>query len=297
MWNKKRGIGYLELKRRNEADMYRIIGDSCTDLTKEQKAQGDVHLVPLTLQVEDELFVDDETFDQLSFLKKQRESSECPKSACPSPERYLQEFEQADEVYVVTLSANLSGSYNSAALAKQLCLEEYPEKKIEIIDSKSASVGQNLITMKIKELKEQGLSFDEVVKKVNAFRDQMETKFVLEDLEHLRKNGRLKNMTAVVCSVLNIKPVMAATPEGEICKIDQARGMERALMKMIQYIEADAKDAANRICAIAHCNNKERAEFVKQEIMKRIPFKDCFITDTAGVSTLYANDGGIIVCY
>lgn len=277
--------------------MYKIIGDSCTDLTKQQKEQGDVHLVPLTLQIEDAIFIDDETFDQKAFLQKQKESSECPKSACPSPDSYMQAFEGADEVYVVTLTGMLSGSYNSAVLAKQLYLEDHPDKKIEIIDSKSASVGQNLITMKIKELKEQGLSFDEVVEKVNAFRDQLETKFVLEDLEHLRKNGRLKNLTAAVCSVLNIKPIMGATPEGEICKIDQARGMERALMKMIQYIETDVKDAANRVCGIAHCNNIERAEYVKKEILKRVPFKDCFITDMAGVSTLYANDGGIIVCY
>lgn len=277
--------------------MYRIIGDSCTDLTKEQRAKGDIHLVPLTLEIEGEFFVDDETFDQQTFLKKQRESEACPKSACPSPDSYMQAFEGAEELYVVTLTGRLSGSYNSAVLAKQLYLEDHPDKKIAVFDSKSASVGQTLIAMKIKELKEQGFSFDDIVKKVNAFRDQMETRFVLEDLEHLRKNGRLKNLTATVCSVLNIKPIMGATPEGEICKIDQARGMERALLKMIQYIENDVKDAATKICGISHCNNLERANFVKKEIMKRIPFKDCFIAEMAGVSTLYANDGGIIVSY
>ena len=196
----------------------------------------------------------------------------------------------------MTLSGKLSGSYNSALLAKNMYQEEHPDTKIEIVDSQSASCGQMLLALKIKELKEKGLSFEEVKQKITHFRDNMQTKFVLESLENLRKNGRLTNVTAMICNVLNIKPVMAAK-EGEIIKLDQARGMGKALLRMVEYIEADAKDVTTKILGIAHCNNRERAEFVKHEILKRVPFKDCIIVDTAGVSTLYANDGGIIVSY
>ena len=276
---------------------YKIIGDSCTDLTKELKQEGCISLVPLSLMIEDETFIDDDTFNQKLFIEKMAKSEECPKSACPSPERYMREFEDADECYVVTLSAQLSGSYNSALLAKNMYLEEHPEKKIEIVDSRSASVGQTLIALKIKELKEQGLAFEEVKAKVEHFRDGMQTKFVLESLENLRKNGRLTNIAAMLCNVLNIRPVMVGTPEGHITKLDQARGMNKALLRMIDYIEKDAVEATTKILGIAHCNNKERAEFVKHEILKKVPFKDCIIVDTAGVSTLYANDGGIIVAY
>ena len=275
---------------------YKIIGDSCTDITKDMKQEGLVSLVPLTLTIENENFVDDETFDQLVFIDKMKASEECPKSACPSPERYMREFEGQEECYVITLSSKLSGSYNSAVLAKNMYQEEHPEVKIEIVDSKSASCGQMLLALKIKELKEQGLSFEEVKKAISQFRDQMQTKFVLESLENLRKNGRLTNMTAMICNVLNIKPVMGAK-EGEIIKLDQTRGMHKALLRMVEYIEADAKDVTTKTLGIAHCNNKERAELVKHEIMKRVPFKGCVIVDTAGVSTLYANDGGIIVSY
>lgn len=275
---------------------YKIIGDSCTDLTKEMKEEGFVSLVPLVLSIEDEEFVDDETFDQKAFLEKMQGSEQCPKSACPSPERYMREFENQKECFVVTLSGKLSGSYNSALLAKNMYQEEHPETQIEIVDSQSASCGQMLIALKIKELKEKGLSFEEVKQKIAHFRDNMQTKFVLESLENLRKNGRLTNVTAMICNVLNIKPVMGAK-EGEIVKLDQTRGMGKALLRMVEYIEADAKDVTTKILGIAHCNNKERAEFVKHEILKRVPFKDCIIVDTAGVSTLYANDGGIIVSY
>lgn len=275
---------------------YKIIGDSCTDLTKEMKDEGFVSLVPLVLTIEGEDFVDDETFDQKGFIERMQNSEECPKSACPSPERYMREFENQEECFVVTLSGKLSGSYNSALLAKNMYQEEHPETKIEIVDSRSASCGQMLLALKIKELKEKGLTFEEVKQKIAQFRDGMQTKFVLESLENLRKNGRLTNVTAMICNVLNIKPIMGAK-EGEIIKLDQTRGMSKALLRMVEYIEADAKDVTTKILGIAHCNNKERAEFVKHEILKRVPFKDCIIVDTAGVSTLYANDGGIIVSY
>lgn len=275
---------------------YKIIGDSCTDLPIDLKKDENIQLVPLSMQIEDEVIVDDSTFNQSEFLRKMAASKECPKSSCPSPESYMDAFEGADDVFVITLSSKLSGSYNSAELAKKLYLEEHPKKNIEIIDSKSASVGQTVLVYKLKELLDKGTSFKETVKKINTFRDTMQTKFVLESLDNLRKNGRLNNITAVICSALNIKPVMGAN-DGEIVKLDQARGVERALLKMIKYVEEDVKDAKHRILGIAHCNNYERALFVKEEMLKRIPFVNCFIADTSGIASLYANDGGIIISY
>lgn len=276
---------------------YRIIGDSCTDLPKELKEDPHFKLVPLTLIVDNSSIIDDESFNQAEFLKKVHLSPNSPKSACPSPEDYMNYFDFDGDIYIITLSSQLSGSYNSAELAKKLYLEEHPDKRVEVIDSKSASVGQTLIAMKIKELIEQKLPFEAVVEKIHAFRDNLKTKFVLESLDTLRKNGRLSGLQAVICSALNIKPVMGATPEGTICKVDQARGIIKALVAMAKSIEEDVKKPGERILGIAHCNNYERALYVKEEIMKRIPFKDCFIVDTAGVSSMYANEGGIITAY
>lgn len=276
---------------------YRIIGDSCMDLTTELKQDNHISLVPLTLIVDDVSIEDNETFNQRDFLDRVKKSHNCPKSACPSPADYMEEFKSEGDVYVVTLSSNLSGSYNSAKVAKDMYLEENPTKNIEIIDSRSASVAQTLIALKIKELVEKGEPFNIVKEKANAFRDNMKTKFVLESLETLRKNGRLTSIQAIICSALNIKPVMGATPEGTITKLDQARGIVKALILMVKTIEEDVKKPGEKILGISHCNNYERAVFVKNEILKRIPFKDCFIVDTAGVSSLYANEGGIIAAY
>lgn len=275
---------------------YQIIGDSCTDLTKEQRESGEYKLVPLTLEIGADTFVDDENFNQSLFIEKMKAYPDSPKSACPAPEAYMNLFDKADDTYVVTLSSQLSGSYNSAEVARQMYLEQ-ETKNIAIIDSKSASVGQTLLVMKIKELAEAGLPFEKVVEEVCKFRDEQDTMFVLEDLENLRKNGRLSNIKALLANVLNIKPIMGSTPEGTIIQLDQTRGMKKALVKMAELAAEKAIRPEEKILGVAHCNNYERAVLVRDEIMKRAGFKDSIIVDTAGVSTLYANDGGIIISF
>lgn len=276
---------------------YLIIGDSSTDLPETLKSNPHIKHVPLTLMLDDVTIIDDETFNQQSFLSLVKASQHGPKSACPSPDDFMKYFDYDGNIYVITLSSQLSGSYNSAELAKKLYLEEHPDKKIDVIDSRSASIGQTLIAMKIMEFEEAGLPYEEIVEKVNAFRDELLTKFVLESLETFRKNGRLTGLKAIIASTLNIKPVMGNTPEGYIYKVDQARGIDKALRAMIKAIEQDVVKPQEKIIGIAHTNNLARAEIVKDEIMKRIPFKGYFIADTAGVSSMYANDGGIIAAY
>ncbi len=278
--------------------MYKIIIDSCGELTNELKSDGHFKNVALEIEVNGQRIVDDETFDQPSFLKKVKESPVGPKSSCPSPESYLQLYkDEPEHVYVVTLSKELSGSYNSAVLAKKLYEEEFgsEHKKIYVFNSRSASVGETLIGMKIQECEESQMTFEETVAHVEHYISEQHTYFVLETLETLRKNGRLGNIKAFVANALNIKPVMGSTPEGEICQLGQARGMNKALKKMIAEMLSKVKNSESRILAISHCNCPQRAKAVKQEILKLAAFKDIVIVDTAGISSMYANDGGIIM--
>lgn len=275
---------------------YKIAIDSCGELLEEWKGDPRFESVALTLNVDGETIIDDESFDQASFLKKVAESPECPKSACPSPERYMRAFDcEADHVYAVTLSAELSGSYNSAVLGKSLLQEDKPDKKIHVFNSRSASIGESLIAMKIQECETAGFSFEEIVKTVEAYIEELNTFFVLDNLETLRKNGRLSKVKALVASALKIKPVMGATEEGTICQLDQARGMNKALVKMAQIIVERTQNSEHKILAISHCNCRERAVLLKNALEERMPMKDVIILDTAGVSSMYANDGGVIV--
>ena len=276
---------------------YKIVIDSCGELLDRWKTDEKFESVPLTLTVGNEDIVDDESFNQAEFLEKVAQCPECPKSSCPSPEKYRQAFDcDAEHVYAITLSANLSGSYNSAVLGRNLLLEDKPEKKVHVFNSCSASAGETLIAMKIEECEEAGMEFEQIVETVEEYIQSQNIYFVLENLETLRKNGRLSNIKAFVASALKIKPVMNGTPEGTIVQLDQARGINKALVKMVDYVVENAKDSADKVLAITHCNCASRAEIVKEEILKRIEVKDVVVLDTAGVSSMYANDGGIIVC-
>lgn len=274
---------------------YKIIGDSCLDLTEGMKGDSRFQMIPLTLQVDDAQVIDDETFDQKRFLEMVKASPNCPKTACPSPEMFKEAYEcQEEDVYVITLSSHLSGTYNSAVLGKELYEEEHGPKNIKIIDSWSASAGELNIALYIAELCESGMTFEQVCERAETFKAGMKTYFVLESLDVLRKNGRLTGLQAFFATALNIKPVMGAV-EGVIIKEDQARGISKALVKMCDYAQKDIREPERKIAVVAHCNNQKRAEFVKEELLKRVPFKDVVITETAGVSTVYASDGGVVL--
>jgi len=277
--------------------MYKIVIDSCGELTQELKEDGHYVNVPLEMDINGYRVVDDESFDQKDFLRRVAESPVGPKSSCPSPQLYMKSFEgEAEHIYVVTLSKELSGSYNSAVLAKNLYEEEHgTDKKIYVFNSKSASVGETLIGMKAQECEEAGFSFEETVEKVEQYISEQNTFFVLETLEVLRKNGRLSNLKAFVANALNIKPVMGSTPEGMICQLGKARGMGKALKQMVEDMMNRTKDYENRILAISHCNCPDRAKAVKEDIEKVASFKKIIVVDTAGISSMYASDGGVIM--
>lgn len=274
---------------------YKIILDSCGELPEELKQDERFVRVPLGLDVGGWQIWDDESFDQKLFLEKVAACPTCPKSSCPSPEKYKEAcVTDADHVYIVTLSTHLSGSYNSAELGRKLYLEEYGHKDICVIDSCSASSGETQIALKAVELEEEGFSFSEIAERLAAFRDGMNTYFVLDNLETLRKNGRMSMVKAMVANTLSIKPVMGAK-EGIIVQRSQAIGVKKALAKMADYVVKELKEAEEKRIVITHCNCPERAELVKRLLLQKTAPKEVLILETAGVSSMYANDGGVIV--
>ena len=276
---------------------FKIIVDSCCDLTSAQLREECFLSVPLRIQVGSHTVVDDASFDQADLLWRMKECQSAPRTACPSPAQYLDAFDCcADDVYVVTLSALLSVSHNAAAQARLLWLEEHPNARVHIFNSCSASAGEVLVALKIQELACSGMDFTTVVSHVSRYINEMETYFVLETLDNLKKNGRLTKTQALVTSTLKIKLLMGATPEGEICKRGQALSVKQALSKMVSLMAADPKHAGRRL-AITHCNCLERAFYLKELALKQCRFEQVVISDTGGIATVYANDGGVVAAY
>lgn len=274
---------------------YKIVVDSCCELPADFLWDRRFERVPLGLEVGDYNILDDENFNQAEFLRKVAEYPKCPKSSCPSPERFMESYrEDVDHVYAVTLSSHLSGSYNSAELGRSLYGEKYGPKKIHVVDSESASCGETQIVEKIVACKEAGLGFEETVEAVETFKRQMRTYFVLDNLETLRKNGRLSGVKALVATTLNIKPVMVGN-RGVIEQKGQAIGINKALAKLADFIIGDVENPKERTLMITHCNCPERALYMRRLMEKRASYRRVVIMDTDGVSSMYANDGGVIV--
>ncbi|MCR5294824.1 MAG: DegV family protein [Lachnospiraceae bacterium] len=275
---------------------FRIAMDSAGEFTQELRGREEYVLVPLTLSIGGEDIVDDGTVSQKELVRKIAESPSCPRTSCPSPEAYRAAYDcEADHIYGITISSNLSGSYQSAIIGKEMYLEDHPDARIHVFDSCSTSVGETILVLKIKELEERGLPFEDIVREVEALSAEKSTTFVLDNLETLRKNGRLSRMKALAAQVLKIKPICAGTKEGEIVQIDQARGINKALVKMVQYVVDHTMNSENKILAISFVNCAERAVMVRDALLERMKVREVLMLEMGGLSTTYANDGGIIV--
>lgn len=277
---------------------FKIVVDSCCDLTGQMLKDPRFIKVPLTIRSNGSSFIDNETFDQADLLWAMKQSDDAPATACPSPQSYLDAYQgpEEEDVYVVTLSALLSGSHNSAEQARMLMEEDHPNKNVYVFNSCSASSGEVLVALKVRELAESGAPFKHVVREVEQFIYQMQTMFVLETLENLRKNGRLTRLQSVITGALKIKLLMGATPEGEICKLGQTLSMKQALSKMVDHMANDPAHAG-RTLAICHCNCLDRAFQVKAMAEQRCKFAHILILEAGGITSVYANDGGIVTAY
>jgi DegV family protein with EDD domain len=274
---------------------YKIVVDSCCELPEELGNDSRFESIPLGLEVGDYQILDDASFDQAEFLRQVAAYPKSPKSSCPSPERYLEAYHsEAERVYVITLSSHLSGSYNSAVLGKSLYHEKYGTKQIYVFDSESASCGETQIAFKIMELEEQGLPFSTITEEVSKFRDGMHTYFVLDNLDTLRKNGRLTGVKALVASTLSIKPVMGSE-RGQIIQRGQCIGIKKAIGKIADLLVSEVVHPEHKMLIITHCHALERAQTLKELILAKVSFRDTIIMDTAGISSMYANNGGVIV--
>ena len=276
---------------------FKIIVDSCCDLSPEVLSTGVYQSIPLTIHVGDSEFRDDETLRTEVLVDAMAMCQEASHTACPAPAEYLAAYEAAEgDVYVVTLSALLSGSHNSAWQAAQIFREEHPDRNIHVFNSCSASAGETHIALALSKLASSGMPFGEVVAEMDRRIAQMNTLFVLENLDVLRKAGRLTRVQSLVTGALRVKLVMGSTPQGEIMRHGQALSIKQALNKLCAIMAADQRHRGRLLC-ISHCLCRERAEYLRALAFKTCDFADVRIEEARGISSFYANSGGIVAAY
>ena len=282
---------------------YRIIADSCCDKTARMADWNNITFVPLTLELGDYIIFDDENFDQNDYINRTLEFNGVAKTACPSPEAWARAIDcKEDEIFLITITDKLSGTYNSALQGVEIYKEDHPEsnKKIHVFNSLATSGIESLTAEKIKELADSGESFENIVEKVEDFIvNGCALYFCLESLDVLKKNGRLFALAATILKKLRLKLIFERTQQGNISLAGQDIVMNRSLIKMAGIIAESVAgiDLSDKKLIIAHVCCEEKAQFLKEKIAAKVKFGDVEIVKCSGLNSTYASNGGIIVSY
>lgn len=276
---------------------YQLVGDSSVDLTDQLEESLGIKLIPFTIQVEGKDFVDKDRSQIQKMREEMNASKKAVKTSCPSPYDYQEAFDpEADGIFVITISSKLSGSYNSANLGVKEFQEKHPQTRVHVFDSRSASAGETNLAYYIKSLMDQGLAFEEIVEKGEGFIQEMETFFILESLDNLIKNGRIKKSAGLIAKTLNIKPIMRGV-KGEIELFELNRGFKKSLDKLAKALGRIAGQSQGRTLYISHSNAEDKAQLFKEKVLDLYQFDDVVVVPTGGLSSAYADDGGIVISF
>lgn len=272
-----------------------LLVDSCGDFTDEMRAELGIKKIPLSLMLGERSLTDDETLSVADFIKQMKECKEKIGSAAPAPALFEEAMEHDALNFCVTLSGNLSATHQNACIAATDAAKKGIE--VAVVDSKSASGGLALVTFKILDYLKQGLQKNEIVAKVTEYVKRMKTYFVLNDNSNLVKNGRLSKIKGTILNVLNLKPIMGSDGDGNIALFGLTKGQNNAVEKLAKTVADSGIETRGERMIITHVNNPQFAEKLKGVIQERFHFDQIYIIPCGGLSSLYANDGGVIMCY
>ncbi|MFA9424459.1 MAG: DegV family protein, partial [Sedimentibacter sp.] len=256
----------------------------------------DMERVPFRILIENEELID-ENLDIKELISKMKKSSSQIKTACAPPDVFINKLKDQTTNFVVTISSQLSGSYSSAMVAVDMMKEKFPEAFVHVFDSKTAASGETMIAIKVKQLIEENINATEIIEQTNKYISKLRTFFILESLDNLAKNGRITNFKAILANIMHIVPIMGADDEGKIVLREQVRGKKKAFARLVDMISEFNVDFENTVLGITHVDCLEKAERLRDEIKARYPFKDIKIFKSSGLSTVYADDGGIVIAF
>ena len=271
---------------------FKIVADSSCDLSNEYIIDDNVgfEIVPLSINIDQNCFIDNDSLNIDEMLLCMKNSKSAAKTSCPSLFFFTNSYEEADYVFVVTISSKLSGTYNSAYLG---AIES--NNKVHVIDSKGTSGMMIFIIDKLYELIKSGLEFEKIIDEIERYQKSLNLLFVLDKFDNLVKNGRMSKLTAIAATALFIKPLCIAK-DGQISIHEKPKTMKASLIRLVNNIGNLCDDFSNK-CYITHCKNLENANKVKKMILEKYSFKDVVILEMKGLCSFYALENGIIVSF
>ena len=274
---------------------FKIIVDSSSNLLNsyyQDKKDVAFKVVPLTIRIGQEEFIDNDELDVNRMLDVLR-LNDGGQSSCPSPNDYLRELDEAEYSFIITITSKLSGSFNSACVARTMC--KNPEH-VFVIDSKGTAGSIVLIAEKLFELINENKEFSVITNEITAFRNSVNLLFALDRFDNLVRNGRMSKLTAFIAEKIAIKPLCYAD-DGEIKIKEKIRTFRGVIKRMTHYIGKMCEDTTNKICIIAHTRNESAALELKKDIEENYHFKEVRVMENRGLCAFYALEGGLIVTF
>lgn len=279
-----------------------IVTDSCCDLPRNYIEENNVPFVSLTCNFDDTEYVDDfgKSIDHRSFYNNMRNGIQ-PKTSQPSTKAFENMFrdvlEKGMDILYICVSKGLSGTINSANIARTYLLEEFPQAKIEIVDILTASLGEGLMVMKAIDMKNEGSTFEDIIKFLHENIQKLNTYITVNDLEPLRRGGRISASAAAIGKILNINPILTINDEVQVKAIGKIRGRKKAINKLCDIIKARIVNPENQIICISHGDCLEEAERIRNIISNELPIKKIIISNIGPVVGTYGGPGAIAVFF
>lgn len=272
-----------------------VVTDSSCDLPKKIIDEFEIEVVPLSIHFAGETFVDQVEIENNTFYHKLSLGGELPKTSRPTPAAFAAAFEKARRkgpVLCITLSSGLSGTYESALLAKEMVSFE-----VEVLDTLNASIGIGLQVIKACELARKGLGIKEIVDQVIKYRQEMHTYFTVDTLENIVKGGRLSSLEGAIGQVLNIKPILYNLPTGHIGTLEKVRGRKRSLKRILQLVEETNGDFSTTRIGITHAKAEEDVAFLVEELEKRVKPREIIVSELGPVIGAHTGFGTILLAF
>ena len=269
----------------------KIVADSSCDMWELNGV--DFAVAPMTISTDNKHYVDNQELDVHLMSEELAKYKGVSHTACPSVGSWLDCYEGYDEVFVVTLTGAMSGTYNSAMTAKGIYEEENENVKVHVFDSLSTGPEMRLLIEKLKEMIEEDLPFEEIVEKGQDYLNHTRLFFALKSLHNFAMNGRVSKAVASAIGVLNISIFATASEEGTIQQISKCRGEKKVVKSMIEHLE-NAGYHGGKV-RISHADNLKLAHSVRDKILELYPNADIIVYPMGGLCTYYAEIGGLLV--
>lgn len=283
-----------------EKTLVSIVTDSSCDLPEEIIERYSIHVVPLKITIDGNEYIEKQDITAEKFTEMMIASDNLPKTAQPSPGEFCEVFNElttgdneGNEVICITISSGLSGTYQSASLGKDLA---EAGNKITIFDSLAASLGHGLYVLKAAQMAEEEYKREKIVEELTSYREQMEIFILLDTLENIVKGGRLSKFKGSMAGILNIKVLLEGI-DGKVHELEKVRGRKKFLRRFLDVVGERRQDFSATIFGITHVNNREDAEYIKEELIKRYNPKDVIINTIGATVGTYAGNGGMVICF